>query len=343
MNHTLTTEQRVALCKAAVVRIRTMLRESPGDWRDYVNLAHMVTQHLETIPLAQVGPLNEQTWMIASLQQLALLSMSDSTLAGVAMWCSRAWLGILVREQENLAALHGVGRLWLARAQPALTRVHRIDGSNSSSGSSSRPSVVSFTSSEDERQSLQATREAEARVGMPDYIEARGFLQPATEYLERAVASARSQNLLSGDLLSVTAESYMSLGNVSSPRVNEDYYRRAVRLLRAATLLPDYTLSRYLSGYLEEYGRLTVSNIRALTASLFGVAAGTLGLESYPGFLFYFIGTAVVSVLIFALKADSSPKAYFFRPVGDLWVGDLFGGLMSFVLTWTLFYGLCKA
>lgn len=87
----------------------------------------------------------------------------------------------------------------------------------------------------------------------------------------------------------------------------------------------------------------TVSNMRALTASLFGVAAGTLGLESWPGFIFYFCGTAIVSVLIFALKAESKPEAYFFRPFSDLWFGDMFGGLMSFVLTWTLFYGLCKA
>ncbi|KAF2723313.1 hypothetical protein K431DRAFT_28245 [Polychaeton citri CBS 116435] len=87
----------------------------------------------------------------------------------------------------------------------------------------------------------------------------------------------------------------------------------------------------------------TVSNIRALTASLFGIAAGTLGLESWPGFLFYFVGTTIVSILIFSLRAGSTPSAYFFRPLGDLWIGDMFGGLMSFVLTWTLFYGLCKA
>ncbi|KAK5124225.1 hypothetical protein LTR85_001928 [Meristemomyces frigidus] len=92
-----------------------------------------------------------------------------------------------------------------------------------------------------------------------------------------------------------------------------------------------------------QHNARTVSNIRALTASLFGVAAGTLGLESFPGFIFYFIGTAIVSGLIYALKADSDPKAYFFRPLADLWAGDMFGGLMSFVLTWTLFYGLCKA
>jgi hypothetical protein len=46
---------------------------------------------------------------------------------------------------------------------------------------------------------------------------------------------------------------------------------------------------------------------------------------------------------VFSLKAQSDPGAYFFRPLGDFWIGDLFGGLMSFVLTWTLFYGLCNA
>lgn len=80
-----------------------------------------------------------------------------------------------------------------------------------------------------------------------------------------------------------------------------------------------------------------------MTASLFGVAAGTLGLESWPGFLFYFVGAVIVSLLIFGLKAGGDAQAFFFRPAGDLWIGDLFGGLMSFVLTWTLFYGLCKA
>ena len=80
----------------------------------------------------------------------------------------------------------------------------------------------------------------------------------------------------------------------------------------------------------------TVSNIRSLTASLFG-------LESIPGFLFYALGSFIVSVLIFTLRANTNAKGYFYSPVGDLWVGDLFGGLMSFVLTWTLFYGLVRA
>ncbi|KAK4628979.1 Proliferating cell nuclear antigen [Fulvia fulva] len=76
-----------------------------------------------------------------------------------------------------------------------------------------------------------------------------------------------------------------------------------------------------------QHNARTVSNIRALTASLFGVAAGTLGLESLPGFIFYFLGTAIVSVLIFQLKAEQNAKAFFFRPTGDLWAGDMFGVL----------------
>ncbi|KAL1311566.1 hypothetical protein AAFC00_001684 [Neodothiora populina] len=87
----------------------------------------------------------------------------------------------------------------------------------------------------------------------------------------------------------------------------------------------------------------TVSNIRSLTASLFGVAAGTLGLESLPGFLFYAIGTIIVSLLIFVTRTEANPKGFFHSPIADLWIGDAFGGLMSFVLTWTLFYGLVRA
>lgn len=43
----------------------------------------------------------------------------------------------------------------------------------------------------------------------------------------------------------------MSLGNVSSLRVNEQYFRRALQLLRAASEIPGYTLSRYLQQYVD--------------------------------------------------------------------------------------------
>jgi hypothetical protein len=68
-----------------------------------------------------------------------------------------------------------------------------------------------------------------------------------------------------------------------------------------------------------------------------------LGLESYPGFAFYVAGTLVVSALLFVFRAEGNPKRYFYSPLGDLWAGDVVAGMMSFVLTWTLFFGLVRA
>lgn len=51
----------------------------------------------------------------------------------------------------------------------------------------------------------------------------------------------------------------MSLGNTSSPRTNEQYFRRALQLLRAAAAIPNYTLTRYLQQYVLESVLLTES------------------------------------------------------------------------------------
>ncbi|KAJ9669190.1 proliferating cell nuclear antigen [Coniosporium apollinis] len=75
----------------------------------------------------------------------------------------------------------------------------------------------------------------------------------------------------------------------------------------------------------------TISNIRNLTASLFGVAAGTLGLESYPGFIFYLLGTLVVSVLILLLRTEGRPKAYFYSPVQNLLLGEVVDAIKDLV------------
>lgn len=42
------------------------------------------------------------------------------------------------------------------------------------------------------------------------------------------------------------AEAYMSLGNVSSPRTNEQYFRRALQLLQRASQIQGYALPRHL-------------------------------------------------------------------------------------------------
>jgi len=99
-------------------------------------------------------------------------------------------------------------------------------------------------------------------------------------------------------------------------------------------------------------GGKTLSNLQTLTASLFGVAAGILGLESYSGFLFYLAFSFLVTGLFYGLrvapKAASSGKgaldtSRYFRGPFEFWTGGLSGGLAGFILTWTLFYGLIRA
>ena len=117
-----------------------------------------------------------------------------------------------------------------------------------------------------------------------------------------------------------------------------------------------------------------LATVRSLTSSLFGIAAGILGLESYAGFIYFILGTLFVSFLIWLLRIKASqslgvgqqqprkdasgrPKVeliksggtrgqglYFENAVWELWMGgnELLGGLSSFVLTWTLFYGIVR-
>lgn len=46
-----------------------------------------------------------------------------------------------------------------------------------------------------------AAAEAEARLHTADYVEARGILLPATEYLSKAAESAEEQGIIDGPLL----------------------------------------------------------------------------------------------------------------------------------------------
>lgn len=95
-----------------------------------------------------------------------------------------------------------------------------------------------------------------------------------------------------------------------------------------------------------------LANLQSLTASLFGVAAGILGLESYAGFLFYIVFTLLTALLFYVVRVAPESLAAdkpvldtsrYFRGALELWTSGLQGGLAGFVLTWTLFYGLVRA
>jgi ER membrane protein complex subunit 6 len=93
--------------------------------------------------------------------------------------------------------------------------------------------------------------------------------------------------------------------------------------------------------------------VHNLTASLFGIGAGILGLESYTGFLFYLLFSLLTTAMIYVFRVrgkggkggevGKGDAEMFFRSEWELWAGGLVDGLSGFVLTWTLAYGLVRA
>ncbi|KAL7924961.1 Rab5-interacting domain-containing protein [Trichoderma austrokoningii] len=95
-----------------------------------------------------------------------------------------------------------------------------------------------------------------------------------------------------------------------------------------------------------------LTNLHSLTASLFGVSAGILGLESYSGFLFYIVFSIITTILFYTFQLAPGSLAEgrsvvdtsrYYRGALDLWTGGVTNGLPGFILTWTLFYGLVRA
>lgn len=73
-------------------------------------------------------------------------------------------------------------------------------------------------------------------------------------------------------------------------------------------------------------------------SALSGSTAGILGLTGLHGFIFYFIATLIVSIML-VIKAGSQWQK-FFRARFGIFTNGLFGGLFTYVLFWTFIYGM---
>ncbi|KAG8623473.1 hypothetical protein KVT40_008449 [Elsinoe batatas] len=194
---------------------------------------------------------DEQIATTEALQNIAYHDPDAGGVQEIAQWCLDQWLRLLQEDTDNVKILSNIGRSWLWKAQSTLLRIHDEERSPTSStgGSTGSWSPLHVDEADGETDSVR-----EARLHSSEYVEARGLLEPAVEYLDRAVDVATTGNSLSAELLSSAAEASMSLGNVSNPRSNERYFRKAVGLLRLARE-GGFELSHSLEQYLEDYGR----------------------------------------------------------------------------------------
>ena len=157
----------------------------------------------------------------------------------------------------------GLGNAWLLKSQKTLARIQREESSSSSDTNSSPESRIRIRRRDQDCQDL-------ARISSPDYVEARGTLRPALDLFDRAIQVADVQESTSGGLLSLvslgceasrsakqkfwwltcillqTAQAYISFANVSHPQTNEQYYQKALQVLRRAGQIQGYQIEPHL-------------------------------------------------------------------------------------------------
>ncbi|PUU80685.1 Rab5-interacting protein-domain-containing protein [Tuber borchii] len=136
-----------------------------------------------------------------------------------------------------------------------------------------------------------------------------------------------------------TVAIYTNCDGTHIPRYHRDHQKQSImnaeeKDLQINPVVPENVI----------HNTKTITDIRSLTSSIFGIAAGILGLESYSGFIFYLLGSSIVSVLMVFFLAGGKPQNYF-RSASEIWTTEVFSGssLSSFILTWTLFFGLLRA
>ncbi|KAI9090512.1 hypothetical protein DFS34DRAFT_585064 [Phlyctochytrium arcticum] len=84
---------------------------------------------------------------------------------------------------------------------------------------------------------------------------------------------------------------------------------------------------------------ITLQYARSSLAFISGAAAGILGLEGWlHGGLFYIFCSLLMSLVLWA-RTGFTPKTYF-PTVDAIWIQEVGGNAFSYLLFWTLAYGL---
>jgi hypothetical protein len=105
----------------------------------------------------------------------------------------------------------GLGQAWLLRSQNSLARIQLEEGSPTSAIFGEEPQSAWDDDVDEAADTASTMAEANNRRHTSNYVEARGTLIPATEYLTRAVNIAARDGLLRGHLLSLVRFSDLML------------------------------------------------------------------------------------------------------------------------------------
>jgi len=229
-------EYLIESCLQTVENICDMLDHNSTEYQTYIESAQSVMFTLDNTGFFDdTTRLEGQTKVIETLQRLAFVDSDTGSIDNIAAWCLQKWLTILQLRPQTIPALKGwlyvicfmcllaaltisgIGKWWLSKAQRSLARINAEESSSSSSsaGTTRRPNSdpTNTTRTEEVRRTSRTRRDqdAETRLHSEEYVEARGLLLPAIEYLTRAVEEGDRQGTTDGSLfvtvsLSLTLE-----------------------------------------------------------------------------------------------------------------------------------------
>ncbi len=103
--------------------------------------------------------------------------------------------------------------------------------------------------------------------------------------------------------------------------------------LTSSNNLPIYSLEAY------QKNLQAVQRTRATIAILSGIVSGILGLQSLSGFSFYFGVSFFLSLCLWFISVQTESQKYFLSSF-QIWFQDVLSNLFSYVLFWTLAYGI---
>ncbi|KAG9238643.1 hypothetical protein BJ875DRAFT_510416 [Amylocarpus encephaloides] len=238
-------EGLVEQVKNIVTLLYEVVSSRPHECENYIPSARSAIAALDQIHFFRDPQrFAEQVWILQGLQEFGFYDADAGCIRDITEFCQASWLRILRNFPDN-------------RSQSTLAQIHQEEGDTSSQGSSQ---AGNLNRDEDFAQLSQDTDDdlgspSDPRRQGPLYVEARGNLQPAVDFYERAVRAADAQGYIAGNILSSAAEAQMSLGNVTTPPGDERLFSQAIRYLRRAEAVPGYTLSVYMQQYLNDYGR----------------------------------------------------------------------------------------
>ena len=82
-----------------------------------------------------------------------------------------------------------------------------------------------------------------------------------------------------------------------------------------------------------------LTRTHAQTSLILGLGAGILALSAWQGFLFYLFGYFAVMACVLSKNGDLAGTKHW-QTSYEVWSSQIFGGLLSFMLSWTLSYAL---